>query len=870
MSKTLSLLTILMVLLAVSFGTAEAVRGEKKPVAKTTIVLQNTEGANAAADAISNFRRVLKEEDGDDEDCSSNLADGECEICSRCNKDNRPTTLTFRYVSNGQTSRFQGDRATCVAGSYPTTATITVGGQTFTINDGDIFSLVANGGFSAETQFTIAGFGTCEVHTSCSVPIVTGDIIGPFEVIGPTDSCDPVDPVDCEEEQCVVCDRDNKDFRPSQLTFIYRSAGQTSVLQGDLATCLGGTYPATATIQVLGQTFTVTDGDQFTVFSEDGDEFSAVTEFTIVGFGTCEIHTSCSAPIVAGDVIGPYEVVGDDQVCTPDRCEPTPCSDTGCLICDSDNKDFRPEQLTFIYRSNGQNSLYQDEDKASCRADVYPTTTTITVAGQSFTVTDGDTFTVFSEDGDSFPANLEFTFSGYGTCFIHASCSVPIITGDVIGPLEVVTDNNVCVPCPPEAPECVVPDALEYECDTPITVNFNTQDFTDLAGQPGPFADDWIGIYPCNTAFASDTVFFPIIRKYICDDFTNDAPQCWQDPNNVFGAGTVVIDELPEYGQLGPFIWPVAPFINPFDPTQTIVDSFKLMIIRNDGPSVPPYIPFCESACFTISTNNRRVCRLREDGATRLPPRATFGCFPGDAIVQIENVGRIRMEDLEIGDKVLTAKGYEPVYSFGHRYPEDTEEYLMIFSELSILDISKEHMVFVEGGAAVPAGMLQPGDKLQMHDGQLSEISHIKSVDKDGIYVPFTKSGTIVVNNVVASTFIAYQKSATLKIGSFDTGVSFQFFAHSFGIIHQAWCGGICHNEQYTENGISAFVARPHAATRWLMDQNVYVMAVVVAAVVAFLSMVAYPTTILAGALFLFTSTRFRHQTATAKSTKTA
>mmetsp|Transcript_3902 Transcript_3902/g.6137 ORF Transcript_3902/g.6137 Transcript_3902/m.6137 type:complete len:843 (-) Transcript_3902:159-2687(-) len=102
---------------------------------------------------------------------------------SKNNCKNRPTSLTLRYQSAGQNSQFQdANKATCRAGNYPSPTTVTVNGQSFSVQDGTEFTVTLSGG--ANTDFNVGGRGSCTIHTSCSAPIIGDDQIGPFVIIG--------------------------------------------------------------------------------------------------------------------------------------------------------------------------------------------------------------------------------------------------------------------------------------------------------------------------------------------------------------------------------------------------------------------------------------------------------------------------------------------------------------------------------------------------------------------------------------------------------------------------------------------------------------------------------------------------------------
>jgi hypothetical protein len=193
-------------------------------------------------------------------------------------------------------------------------------------------------------------------------------------------------------------------------------------------------------------------------------------------------------------------------------------------------------------------------------------------------------------------------------------------------------------------------------------------------------------------------------------------------------------------------------------------------------------------------------------------------CFSGDSLATVESKGLVAMKNLELGDKVLVGeKMYEPVYSFGHRLDSTVGDYLLLLP--SKLEISRDHMIFVEGGTAVPASKLKVGDRLE--NGE--EIKMIQSVVRRGLYAPFTPSGSVVVNGVRASSFVAFQDSAYLKIGSFATPFSYQWLAHTFEAPHRLWCfhlGGNCLKEQYSQYGISKWVQAPLNVMLWFLNQH--------------------------------------------------
>ena len=430
------------------------------------------------------------------------------------------------------------------------------------------------------------------------------------------------------------CDICGNGGRPDSLRLRYELPSATSTLQGDKATCVQRSnpdYPETTLLTVSGSdAVSITNGTEFLIEQAGGLETN--TDFEFVGNSgfDCSIHTSCSAPLVPGDKIGPFLVIGEED------CDPIPDE---CIICDQENKQ-RPDELSFIYNSTGVNSAYQDEDKATCRADTYPSNpTTITaldksgnVLGVFFDISDGDSFTVFAADGDTLDSITTFAISGWDNgdggddCFIHTSCSQPLVQDDQIGPFIVTAGNDCFLTSPvpsaaPTLPPCIVPDKATYLCNETITVGFN---FEGSEGQQ-PLFDDWVGIYPC------DTVEFKHaeVWQYTCGPpdqtpFDDNNDMCMDGPQS---EGVIVFDSLPIYDEFGPHEWPVAPFY--VDASQTDINTcFQAVLLRFEGPSVPPYTSICESVRFEISQNDADPdCAVRPDS-----PSIPSGAAPAPTV----------------------------------------------------------------------------------------------------------------------------------------------------------------------------------------------------------------------------------------------
>jgi len=222
-------------------------------------------------------------------------------------------------------------------------------------------------------------------------------------------------------------------------------------------------------------------------------------------------------------------------------------------------------------------------------------------------------------------------------------------------------------------------------------------------------------------------------------------------------------------------------------------------------------------------------------------------CFSGSNNVTVKGKGSISIEHLEIGDEVLGANHeYEAVYSFGHYNSTIIAEYLRISIRLpssltTSLEISKSHMILLANGDILPASSCRLGTNVLLLERKTGEIVFIEPVTSKGAYAPFTGSGTIVINNVLASTYVSFgdDQSGTLKIAGGSLALSFQWIAHMYETPHRMFCQGACSGETYNEDGISTWNVVPLQLTQWLLRQDKWLITLIMLPVLASLSLVS-------------------------------
>jgi len=225
---------------------------------------------------------------------------------------------------------------------------------------------------------------------------------------------------------------------------------------------------------------------------------------------------------------------------------------------------------------------------------------------------------------------------------------------------------------------------------------------------------------------------------------------------------------------------------------------------------------------------------------TEIPGFGVVVCFPGNVMVQKliddKTTKIIRMEELKFGDVVRVAEDeYSRVYSFGHYQRDGKIPYLQVHHQLSQqkqampppLELSEEHMVYVirqneKEGSFVPARSILTGDTLlwassshssvkknEQDQYYMTKVRKINYVWRKGAYAPFTESGTILVNDILASNYV----SMFLQQSGLDLPVTEQWLYHSFQAPQRLICSKLSHlctNETYNEEtGISVWLEAP-------------------------------------------------------------
>lgn len=210
-------------------------------------------------------------------------------------------------------------------------------------------------------------------------------------------------------------------------------------------------------------------------------------------------------------------------------------------------------------------------------------------------------------------------------------------------------------------------------------------------------------------------------------------------------------------------------------------------------------------------------------------------CFSGASTLQLKNVEEpVPISHIQLGDEIHVGEGdYEPVYSFGHYSPLAMGEFLRIEASSesfsTIVEISPNHMFLTLDSGAVPASMIHVGSKLLLGRGDQNRsratvVTAISTTTQQGLFAPFTPSGKLVVNGIMASSYVAMIPPDSLLFM-----INQQWLAHAFQFPHRLVCHyshlSDCMIEQYTDEGLSTWVAAPFHCARRVQQLHPFVSA---------------------------------------------
>jgi hypothetical protein len=142
-------------------------------------------------------------------------------------------------------------------------------------------------------------------------------------------------------------------------------------------------------------------------------------------------------------------------------------------------------------------------------------------------------------------------------------------------------------------------------------------------------------------------------------------------------------------------------------------------------------------------------------------------CFPGDAIVQVQGGSYKNISDLRVGENVLATDStgklvYSQVWSFGHASPDEYSEFVNLHTEKNKLVVTPAHYIpvctssycskttFEYAKSVVVGDFVLCSSKDEVTPCKVNAIT--RSFEK-GFFNPHTMANTIVVNNLLCSSY---------------------------------------------------------------------------------------------------------------------
>ena len=193
---------------------------------------------------------------------------------------------------------------------------------------------------------------------------------------------------------------------------------------------------------------------------------------------------------------------------------------------------------------------------------------------------------------------------------------------------------------------------------------------------------------------------------------------------------------------------------------------------------------------------------------------------------------------------------YEKIYAFAHykRNSDSPTDFYRLHTfpynrMRKPLEITGQHMVYLHGKQnPIRADSLKVGDVLRGDHYTGLTVTKIQRVKRYDNYAPLTPHGTILVDGIVASSYISLQKNARehIELGEsgFEVRISQRVMVHMFLSPFRNYCLGFSSDlcRTYNDDGLPPYVAFGLKLADWGIAQDVLVQ--LVALVVFFLVLV--------------------------------
>ena len=240
--------------------------------------------------------------------------------------------------------------------------------------------------------------------------------------------------------------------------------------------------------------------------------------------------------------------------------------------------------------------------------------------------------------------------------------------------------------------------------------------------------------------------------------------------------------------------------------------------------------------CAFYESVDRNACPGGAEESTGGGGGGGNACFSERTTVQVKGKGTVSMKNVQVGDYVMSSPQgdtyvYDQVYALGHYDPDTKTEFLQVSTDNGHqVELTKEHLIYLEGkNHPARADSIKIGDVLQSQDAINGvKVIHIKKVQRKGLYAPMTTSGTLLVDGIKASSYIALQKNTAEYVeiqSGLSTGLSHHSLVHIVSTPFRLFCQTFPDSERLCQpcrefSGMPAFVFRGLRFADWVDQQH--------------------------------------------------
>lgn len=134
-----------------------------------------------------------------------------------------------------------------------------------------------------------------------------------------------------------------------------------------------------------------------------------------------------------------------------------------------------------------------------------------------------------------------------------------------------------------------------------------------------------------------------------------------------------------------------------------------------------------------------------------IPRRRERACFPGEARVVVKGRGKVRVDEVAVGELVDVGGRFERVVGFSHRERRAVSRFVRLVFVNGAISVSEGHFVYAGGRLVVARGVV-PGDVMVV-GGVPSVVVEMGKVWGVGLYNLHTEGGDVVVDDVLVSCY---------------------------------------------------------------------------------------------------------------------